>query len=161
MSQPPRDSGFTLLEIMVVIGLMSLLSALGVGAWKSWAVAEAQKGAATDLQTVMRQTQVRAVTEGVNFCVTFDTTANTYTVYRYTCHAPAGNVKVNGPFTLGDSRVQLSDVNFTAVAPATSTEVTFRASGIATPGGLTITRSGSTKTYTLKVEGLTGRVSVS
>lgn len=161
MSQPPRDSGFTLLEIMVVIGLMSVMAALGVGAWKSWTAAEAQNGAAADLQTIMRQTQVRAVTEGVNFCVTFDTAANTYTVYRYTCHSPTGNVKVNGPFTLGDSRVQLSNVNFTAVAPATSTEVTFRASGTATPGELKLTRTGSTKTYTLKVEGLTGRVSVS
>ena len=109
----------------------------------------------------MRQTQVRAVTEGVNFCVKFDTAANTYTVYRYACCDPLGNVKVNGPFTLGDSRLQLSNVNFTAVAPATSTEVTFRASGSATPGDLKITRSGSSKTYTLDVEGLTGRVSVS
>ncbi len=134
MSQPPRDSGFTLLELMVVIGLVGLLAALGVGAWKSWTVAEAQKGAATDLQTLMRQTQVRAVTEGQNFCVKFDTTANTYTVYRYAC-APTGNVKVNGPFDLGDSRLQLTAVSFTAVAPATSTEVTFKASGTATPGG--------------------------
>ena len=109
----------------------------------------------------MRQTQVRAVTEGVNFCVRFDTVASTYTVYRYACHDPAGNVKVNGPFTLGDSNLHLTNVSFSSVAPATSTEVTFRASGSATPGDLKITRSGSSKSYTLDVEGLTGRVSVS
>ena len=159
MSQSRRDGGFTLIEVMVVVGLVSLLAALGVGAWKSWASAHAQLGAATDMQTVLRQTQVRAVTEGQNFCVKFNTAAYTYTVYRYAC-APTGNVQVSGPFKLGD-RLQFSSVSFASVAPAASTELTFKASGSATPGGLTITRTGSTKVYTLDVEGLTGRVSVS
>ena len=160
MSPTRRDSGFTLIEMMVVVGLVSLLAALGVGAWKQWTVAHAQVGAVTDLQTILRQTQVRAVTEGYAFCVKFDTTTQTYTVYRYAC-APTGNVKVSGPFNLGDSRVRLTAVNFTAVAPATSSEVTFRASGSASPGGLNVTRIGSTKTYSIAVEGLTGRVSLS
>ncbi|GAB3781018.1 GspH/FimT family pseudopilin [Nocardioides ungokensis] len=160
MSLSRRDSGFTLIEIMVVVALVSLMSALGVGAYKSWALAHAQLGAATDLQTILRQTQVRAVTEGFAFCVKFDTTTQTYTVYRYAC-APTGNVKVNGPIKLGDSRLQLTAVNFSAVAPASSSEVTFRASGSATPGGLNITRTGSSKIYTIDVEGLTGRVSLS
>jgi prepilin-type N-terminal cleavage/methylation domain-containing protein len=159
MSQTRRDGGFTLIEMMVVVGLVSMLAALGVGAWRSWSEAEGQKGAATDLQTVLRQTQVRAVTEGQNFCVKFDTVANSYTVYRFGC-APTGNVKVSGPFKVGD-RLQVSNVSFASVAPAASTELTFKASGSATPGGLTITRTGSTKVYTLAVEGLTGRVSVS
>ncbi|WP_180934148.1 prepilin-type N-terminal cleavage/methylation domain-containing protein [Nocardioides ungokensis] len=73
MSLSRRDSGFTLIEIMVVVALVSLMSALGVGAYKSWALAHAQLGAATDLQTILRQTQVRAVTEGFAFCVKFDT----------------------------------------------------------------------------------------
>jgi prepilin-type N-terminal cleavage/methylation domain-containing protein len=160
MSPSRRDSGFTLIEMMVVVGLVSLLAALGVGAWKSWTIAHAQQGAATDLQTILRQTQVRAVTEGQNFCVKFDTTANSYTVYRYAC-APTGNVKVGGPYNLGDARLQLSNVVFDSVAPATNTQLTFKASGTATPGGLQVTRTGSTKIYTLDVEGLTGRVSVS
>jgi prepilin-type N-terminal cleavage/methylation domain-containing protein len=160
MSQTRRDSGFTLIEVMVVLALVSLLSALGVGAFKSWSVAHAQLGAATGMQTILRQTQVRAVTEGISFCVKFDATGDSYTVYRNAC-APTGNVKVGGPFTLGDSRVHLSAVSFTAVAPATSTEVTFRSSGSATPGGLNVTRTGSTKTYSIDVEGLTGRVSLS
>ncbi len=68
---------------------------------------------------------------------------------------------MNGPIKLGDSRLQLTAVNFSAVAPASSSEVTFRASGSATPGGLNITRTGSSKIYTIDVEGLTGRVSLS
>src|SRR4051794_11925350 len=124
MSASRRTSGFTLVEIMVVVALISLLAALGVGAWKKWTVAHAQLGAAADLQTILRQTQVRAVTEGQNFCVKFDTGNSTYTVYRFAC-APTGNVKVNGPFSLGDSRLRLSNVVFDSVAPATNTQLTF------------------------------------
>ena len=160
MSPSRRDSGFTLIEMMVVVGFVSLLAAFGVGAWKQWTVGHAQVGAVTDMQTVLRQTQVRAVTEGQNFCVKFDTTANAYTVYRFACNT-TGNVKVNGPFTLGDPRVQLGNVAFDSVSPATSTQLTFKASGSATPGTLQVIRTGSTKVYTLDVEGLTGRVSVS
>src|SRR3954452_9382754 len=111
---------------MVVVALVSLLAAFGVGAWKNWATASAHKGAAASLQTVMRQTQVRAVTEGIAFCVKFNTPPDTYSVYRYPCDGPTPNVKTNGPFTLGDPKLHLSDVSFTAAAPATSNEVTFR-----------------------------------
>src|SRR3954447_14587712 len=155
MSQPRRDGGFTLIEIMVVVALVSMLSALGVGAFKSWTVAHAQLGAATDMQTILRQTQVRAVTEGIGFCVKFSAAGGSYTVYRKPCDSSPGPTdKVLGPITLGDSRLQLSGVNFLQVAPADITQLTFRASGSATPGGLTITRTGSTKTYTIDVEGL-------
>jgi prepilin-type N-terminal cleavage/methylation domain-containing protein len=160
MSPTRRDGGFTLLEMMVVVGLVSLLAAFGVGAWKQWTVAHAQTGAVTDMQTILRQTEIRAVSEGQNFCVKFDTAANTYTVYRFAC-STTGNVQVKGPIALGDPRVKLSNVNFDSVAPATSTQLTFKASGSATPGSLNIIRTGSTKVYTLSVEGLTGRVSVS
>jgi hypothetical protein len=106
----------------------------------------------------MRQTQVRAVTEGVGFCIDFDTAAGSYTVYRYSC-GPA-MVKVNGPFELA-SDLSFSNVLFTKPDATTAGQVNFRSSGTAWPGGLVITRTGSAKAYTLTVEGLTGRVAIS
>ncbi len=167
MRKPARDSGFTLIEIMVVIALMGILATFGVGSWRAWIAASNQKGAVVDLQTDMRQTQVRAITEGVDLCIDFDTTAGAYTIYRdgrtapttpFTCVAP--RTKINGPVTL-PANVHMNSVVFTRLDGTSAGQIVFRASGRAWPGGLVIARDGSSKTYTMSVEGLTGRVSFS
>jgi prepilin-type N-terminal cleavage/methylation domain-containing protein len=159
MSQRARDGGFTLIELVVVMALISIIAAIGVGSWRAWAIASGQKGASVSLQSIMRQTQVRAITEGVDFCMDFDVAASAYSVYRGTCGT--GMVRVNGPYTLGDSKLRLANVQFTRLDGTTTSQTTFRASGRAWPGGLSITRTDSSKAYSIDVEGLTGRVSIS
>lgn len=148
-----------MIEVLVAVALATILMVLGVGSFQRWANASAHEGTATSMQTLLRQTQVRAVTEGVSFCVLFDTTAGSpsYTIYRYACDTTP-LVKLLGPYKLPSGQ-SLADVAFTAPSGATYTGVTFRPSGTAWPGGLKIARTESTKVYTIKVEGLTGRVS--
>lgn len=153
------DGGFTLVEVMVTVGLLSILFAFAVGSWRNWTLAQDHKGAADGLQTVLRQTQMRAVTEGVSFCVSFDTAASTYTVSRYACDTPTQHV--NGPFHVNDGRIQFADVEFQRPDGTYVDSVTFRPSGSAWPGSLTVTRPGSPVTYVVQVEGFTGRVSIS
>jgi type II secretion system protein H len=158
MSHHDRDSGFTLVEVMVAIALMGTMMAIAVGGFTSWDKARSHSGAASEMQTVLRQVQQRAVTEGRAMCVWFDVAASSYTVYRGACDASTKE-KLVGPYELGHP-VSLSAPSFTAPS-GSSAGVTFYARGTATPGEVSLTRSGSTKTYLISVEGLTGRVTLS
>ena len=153
MSQS-RDHGFTLIEVLVTIGLASVLMAFAVAGYHRWTIASEQSGTARELQSLLRNTQQRAVTEGTAMCVQFNTTADTYRVVEGTCAAPGGQLQ--GPFHTSDDRIDIAAPSFTAG----STGVTFFARGTASAGSVQVVRDGSTKVYTIDVEGLTGRVSL-
>lgn len=157
MAHHDRDSGFTLLEVMVAVALMGTMMAIAVSGFSSWDKARAHTGAASEMQTVLRQAQQRAVTEGRAMCVWFDVAARSYTVYRGACDSSVKE-KLVGPYELGQP-VNLSAPSFTAPS-GSSPGVTFYARGTATPGQVSLTRSGSSKTYRISIEGLTGRVTV-
>jgi prepilin-type N-terminal cleavage/methylation domain-containing protein len=158
MAPQNRDSGFTMIELLVAMSLLGIMMAIAISGWTSWAKATAQAGRARELQSVMRQAQVRAVTEGRAICVSFRVAQNDYTVYRGPCGSPTETVR--GPVASQSAEVRLSAPTFTGTS-GVSTGVTFNARGTAWPGSVQLTRAGSSKTYTLTVEGLTGRVSLS
>lgn len=153
------DGGFSLPEIMVVILIMGVVAFVGVGGFQKWALASGHEGAAANMQTLMRQTHVRAVTEGISYCITFDTDQNQYTLYRYACGT--ATEKVNGPYKPGDSRITLSSPRFRQTDGTYQPWLTFRPSGVATEGTVIIRRAGVPKTYTVSVEGFTGRADYS
>jgi type II secretion system protein H len=158
MSQPARDSGFTLIEVLVTIVLMGALMAIAVSGWSSWAKASAQSGTAREIQSTMRQAQQQAVTEGQGMCVWFDDAADTYSVYRGLCSSTA-KVKVAGPVEAAGG-VHIETPGFTSSA-GTSAGVSFQARGTGSPGDVRVTRDGTSKVYVLAVDWLTGRVSLS
>jgi prepilin-type N-terminal cleavage/methylation domain-containing protein len=161
MSSEDRDSGFTMIELLVTISLLGIMMIIAVSGWTAWAKASRQSGTARELQSVMRQAQVRAVTEGRAICVDFRVIQNDYTLYRGACDDTA-KVKIIGPVVSDSKDVKLTAPSFTGPSgPAgSSTGVTFNARGTAWPGSVQLTRTGSSKSYTLTVEGLTGRVSL-
>jgi type II secretion system protein H len=152
----PADAGFTLLEVMVTIVIAGLVMAFAVSGWTAYARVSAQDGAAQEVQSVLRQAQQRAVTEGTSICVLFDTSAGAFTVYRRPCD-DSSKIKLDGPYDL-DGRVRLAGAAFTSATGATSAGVTFTSRGTAWPGEVSIARDGSSRTRVVKVEGLTGRV---
>ena len=160
--QPPAartEAGFTLVEVMVAVLLFGVLCAMAVSGARGLVSAEGHRGTADSVASTIRQAQVRAVTEGVSMCLSFDVAANTYTLSRFACGT--ATVKINGPIKVEDGSVDITSASFTAPDGTTSSGITFRPAGSAYPGTLTIARSGSSKVYTLTVEGLTGRVSIS
>ena len=163
MSAPVRaphgDGGYTLIEVMVTIALLSAIMLIAISGWSSYAKASAQDGAAQEVQSVLRQAQQRAVTEGSSMCVEFDTVHSSFRLYRHACDdSPTA---LEGPWKVDDHNVRLDSAKFTSPAGPDQTGVTFTPRGTAWPGEVRIKRSGSTEVRVVRVEGLTGRVSAS
>lgn len=158
MSQPDGAGGFTLIEVLVAIGLSGMMAALAVGGYARWAESSAHIGTAREIQTAMRQAHQQAITEGRAVCVWFDVPTDTYTVFRGACEVTTKQ-KLTGPHHTASGDIELSGPSFVSSA-GTSAGVTFYARGTAAAGGVSVIRSGSTKVYRLAVEGLTGRVSL-
>lgn len=152
------DEGMTLIEVIVVLCLIGVLSAMAATSMRSWNQANAHKGTAAAVQSALRTTQVRAISEGVSFCVRFDDGQDTYTISRYAC--ADSPVTVNGPLSPHDPTVRISAPTFTAPDGSITDAVTFRPTGSASPGSVRIVRTGSPKVYQVNVEGFTGRVSI-
>jgi prepilin-type N-terminal cleavage/methylation domain-containing protein len=160
MSPQHRDHGFTMIELLVTISLMGVMMAITVSGYTSWSRASGQSGTAQELQSVMSQTQQRAVTEGRAMCLLFDLPANEYTVYRGACDV-ATKIPVLGPLQSDSPDVRFASPLAAEGASCATIGVTFHARGTATACSLRVTRTNSTKVYLLKVEGLTGRASLS
>lgn len=157
MSGHQRDSGVTMIEILVTMVLLGIMAGIAITGYTAWSKASGQVGQARELQSVMRQAQQRAITEGRAICLQF-TSTQSYSIYRGACDN-TGKVQVIGPVAANSTQIHFTGPVFTATS-GTSTGVTFNARGTAWPGTVTVTRTGSSKVYTLTVEGLTGRVSL-
>ena len=69
-----RRAGFTLLELLVVIGILSLLMAIGVAAFRRTSMRMREDAAAARLDTLIRQARNSALSSGAPAFVELDTT---------------------------------------------------------------------------------------
>lgn len=150
------DAGFTLVELCWTMAIFAVLAAISIGGLHKWTQAREHSGTAVAVQSLLREAQQRAVTEGRATCVSFDVDAQVFALYRGACDDPTRVVlQTRRP---DSGHVQLATPTF--VGPSGSTPaVTFKPRGTAWPGSVLVTRAGSSKVYTVSVEGLTGRVS--
>lgn len=150
--------GFTLIELCATLAIFGVLATVSVGGIQKWTQAREHSGTASTIQSLLREAQQRAVTEGRATCVNFDVGAQLYAMYRGACN---DSDRVLLESRRPDSgRVHLAAPAFIGASGSTpGPGVTFKPRGTAWPGSVQITRAGSAKVYTVSVEGLTGRVS--
>lgn len=154
----PRDSGFTLVEVLAAVVLASVLSVIAVGGFGRLARSQEQQGTVNELTSALRNAQVRAVSEARTYCLQINAAAGTYRLRRGTltptttsCSQQiAGSYRVQGASTL-------SGVTFATVDGLPT--VFFTARGTATSGQVKVSRPSSARISTITVEGLTSRVS--
>jgi prepilin-type N-terminal cleavage/methylation domain-containing protein len=80
MEATKNDKGFSLIELMVVIGIVAILGAIGIPSMVSWLQNKGLQSAARDLYSNMRKAQSIAVKNNRNCAISFNGTTG-YSVY--------------------------------------------------------------------------------
>ena len=171
-----RESGFTLIETMVVMAMAAVLMTLGATAVRHYWFDSALRGSTEGMKTDLRSLQQQAVSEshplvyGAWFVPgSSPDEAGTWGTLRYN---PETSV-CSSPRTISlDAGVFVSAASFDEMAPIsgeclgapgvpTGAEIAlFRARGSATNGTVELTQLNTEQTQTVSISPMTGRVEI-
>jgi prepilin-type N-terminal cleavage/methylation domain-containing protein len=149
------EAGFTLIEVASAVTLLGILLAIAVGPYANYNRAQQHAGSTRTVVAALRSAQAASVSENATYRADF--TADTVLVYRRDPVTHAYSLVKTSE--VGEHTIQLSGASFTASDGTVSSSAYFYPRGSGSKGSLTVGREGSTKTYTIRVEGLTARVS--
>ena len=91
-----KDSGFTLLELMVAIAIVAIAASIAVPNMISWPAKHRMSGAAREIYSAMQYARLMAVKEMMPIAVNFNVGTDTYTVF-------SDEVATNGTLDAGET----------------------------------------------------------
>jgi type IV fimbrial biogenesis protein FimT len=142
--QQGRQGGFTLIEMMVTIGIMAIVLAIALPAYSAWRQSAALQNSSETLMSHIKQARIMAVSRNRSVSIAFATNA-------YTVDSSGSNPQ---QYLLSQYSKRLTMSAAFSGTPATT--LTFGSDGTATSGSVTITNaSGATKTIQVNLVGRT------
>jgi prepilin-type N-terminal cleavage/methylation domain-containing protein len=160
------DDGFTLIELVVVMAIGSIMMAIGAFTFVNYRNMSQERDSALQLQSFLRSASEQAISEGRTYCVALangtPSSANRdYSLWQKACTSAAGGTQVL------TRKTQTGAVSFSSTVtnpatppacPASTACIYFYPRGTALPANVVVASSARSKTYTIRVEGLTARV---
>lgn len=167
------QTGFSLMEVMVVVSVFCFLAVLGIPNFLEWRKSQELRGAADEISSVLMQARMESIMKRANHTVTFDPAGESYLTTKWlqgAASSAGGSVagKVSAPW----KNVDIYDDDTDPACPKFyQWKVTFRPNStadttdpLASPDTDTkavyIRAAGIDLRYRVKVFGVTGKINV-
>lgn len=146
MKNRTRHSGFSTIELVVVLAIAAIIAAIALPGWKSWSHNAALNSSIRQIQSELHAIKMRAAAENVGFQFAYLQDANEYTIQRDssplqtkpitqgTTITKSGTISFSPRGTAGGNRVRLRN------AAGACRQIVVSATGrvrICTPGSCT------------------------
>ena len=82
------SKGFTLIELMIVIAIIGILSAVALFGWQGYRNNTNLRTAAGDVMSDIASCKQRSVSEGIDYCIQFTDGSPNYSINASSCSAP-------------------------------------------------------------------------
>ncbi len=119
MKRSIRGSGFSTIELAVVLAIVAIVTAIALPGWKSWSHSAALNSSMRQIQSELHAIKMRAAAENIGFQFTYLQDAGEYTIQRDskplqtkpitqgTIITKAGTISFSPRGTAGGNRVRL------------------------------------------------------
>ncbi|MDQ6648994.1 MAG: GspH/FimT family pseudopilin [Actinomycetota bacterium] len=160
-----RESGFTLVELMVTMVIGGVLAAISIFGFNNYRYTSEHQGSAQELVSSLRAASELAISEGRTYCVDTENAVapavnRAYSTWRYACGA--GGAQVGGTRKTQSAQVSMTSVVANPATPppcpANHGCLYFYPRGTALPATVVMASTQRSTRYTIHVEGLTARV---
>jgi type II secretion system protein H len=82
------EKGFTLIELIIVIGLIGIMSTVAVYSWQGYRDNINLRTAAREVMSDIASCKQRSVSEGVEYCIQFTDGSPNYSINASSCDTP-------------------------------------------------------------------------
>ncbi len=106
-----KESGFTLMELMVTIAIILIMASIAVPSFLSWLPKQRLRTAVTDLVADIQLIKLQAIKENRNWTIVFDTATDRY----YVCSDDGANNLWDGPVGMGGDDTRVKAVRLSSI----------------------------------------------
>jgi type IV fimbrial biogenesis protein FimT len=106
-----KESGFTLIELMVTIAIVLIMASIAVPSFLSWLPRQRLRGAVSDIVADVNSTKLNAIKENQNWAVVFNAATERY----FICSDNGANDVWDGPVSNGGDDTAVKAVRLTSL----------------------------------------------